>query len=323
MSRRNQILVAVLAVQLVLVAIFFWPRSTTLATAGEPFFDKLDQVVQITVRDGDGHEIRLNKKDDVWVLPDIGDYLVQANKASQFLDKVGQFKTDRVIAQTVSSHKRLGVAEDAYERQVLLEWADGTQHILYLGTSPSYGVIHARADKENRVYLVSGLSTTDVGATASAWVDTTYLTIPADQIVAVKLENANGTFEFTKDADGKWLLAGLAEGETLNENNVTSLINRVSSLRLTEPLGKEDKPEYGLQSPAATVTVQTQGQDGNAQTWTLRVGAKDDETYSYIVRSSESPYAVRVADYAVKDFVEKTRADFLQVPSTPTPKPPA
>ncbi len=57
------------------------------------------------------------------------------------------------------------------------------------------------------------------------------------------------------------------------------------------------------------------------ETYTLRVGAKDDEDNSYVVSSSESPYYVRVSNYTVKDFVERTRDDFLEQPPTPTPEP--
>jgi hypothetical protein len=39
------------------------------------------------------------------------------------------------------------------------------------------------------------------------------------------------------------------------------------------------------------------------------------------VISSESPYYVRVSEYTVKDFVEKARDGFLELPPTPTPEP--
>jgi hypothetical protein len=52
----------------------------------------------------------------------------------------------------------------------------------------------------------------------------------------------------------------------------------------------------------------------------LRVGAQDPEDSSYVFKSSESEYHVRVGELTVKDFVEKARADFLELPPTPTPE---
>jgi hypothetical protein len=139
--------------------------------------------------------------------------------------------------------------------------------------------------------------------------------------VALTLENANGRFEFEKDEAGAWTMTDLAADETLSENNVNSLASRVSSLRMLRPLGKTEQDDYGLKEPNAVVTVETRDDEGNTKTYTIRVGAKDDEDNSYVVISSESPYHVRVSEYTVRDFVEKARDGFLELPPTPTPEP--
>jgi hypothetical protein len=83
---------------------------------------------------------------------------------------------------------------------------------------------------------------------------------------------------------------------------------------LLRPLGKEDNPAYGLDKPSAVVTLQTA-----EKTITIQVGAKFREDNSYVVKSSESPYYVRVAEFSVKDLVEKSRDGFIKPPPTPTP----
>ena len=85
------------------------------------------------------------------------------------------------------------------------------------------------------------------------------------------------------------------------------------------PLGKMEQDAYGLKAPSAVITVKTRDQAGTIKTSTLRVGAKDEKDSSFVVISSESPYYVRVAGYAVQNFVEKARDYFLQLPPTPTP----
>ena len=58
--------------------------------------------------------------------------------------------------------------------------------------------------------------------------------------------------------------------------------------------------------------------DNQEKTITLTIGAKDAADSTYIVKSSESPYYVKVADYSVKELVERGKANFLQQP-TPAP----
>ena len=321
MNRTNRILAVVLAIQIVLVAVAFWPKPASVA-GGESLLAGLEaeQITQLTISDATGKQIKLAKRLGNWVLPEADDYPCTENKAPEFLEKIVALKTNRLVTQTPASHKRLKVAADAFERRVELELADGTTHRLYLGASPSYGAIHVRADGQDEVYLAS-LSASEAGVNASNWVNTLYFSLTQDQIVAMILENGNGRFEFEKDESGAWAMKDLAADETLNENNVTGLASRIASLQMLRPLGKVEKDDYGLDTPNAVVTVETRDGEGNTKTYSIRVGAKSDEDNSYVVISSESPYYVRVSEYTVKDFVEKVRDDFLELPPTPTPAP--
>jgi len=321
MNRTNQILAVVLVAQIVLVAVAFWPRSASVAGGGNLFAGlEAEQIMQLTISDATGEQIKLAQEMGKWVLPEADNYPCTENKVPEFLEKIVALKTNRLVTQTSASHKRLKVADDDFERRIELELADGTIHSLYLGTSPSYGATHVRAEGQNEVYLASLLAS-DAGVNASNWIDTLYFSLTQDQIVAMTLENKNGRFEFEKDEAGTWTMKDLAADETLSENNVKSLVTRVSSLRMLRPLGKTEKDEYGLKEPNAVVTAQTRDDEGNTKTYTLRVGAKSDEDNSYVVISSESPYYVRVSEYTVKDFVEKVRNNFLELPPTPTPEP--
>ncbi|MBL7183566.1 MAG: DUF4340 domain-containing protein [Anaerolineae bacterium] len=321
MNRTNQILAAALAVQIVLVAVAFWPKPASVA-GGESLFDGLEaeQITQLTISDETGNQVKLSNELGSWVLPEAGDYPCLESKVPEFLEKIVALKTNRLVTQTPASHKRLKVADDDFQRQIELELADGTTHRLYLGSSPRYGVSHVRAGGQNEVYLAS-LSASEAGVNASNWVDTLYFSVAQDQIVALTVENANGCFEFEKDEAGTWTMKYLAADETLNENNVKSLATRVSSLRMLRPLGKTEQDDYGLKEPNAIVTVETRDGEGNTKTYAIRVGAKSEEDNSYVVIASESPYYVRVSNYTVKDFVEKARDDFLELPPTPTPTP--
>jgi hypothetical protein len=324
MKRHNQILVGVLVIQIVLSVFVFWPKSAATG-ASEPLFPDLaaDNIVALNITDADGNSIVLRQVSGgsstdlakVWVLPEVDDYPATVDKITPLLDKIVGLTTSRLVTRTDASHKRLQVAPDDFVRRIDFETADGVKRTLYLGSSPRYGATHFRVEGQSETYLTDELSTWETKADAVSWVDTAYLSVSQDDLTKMTLENANGTFTFTKDDEGTWIMGGLAADETLDEAKVASLIQRAASVNMTAPLGKEERAAYGMDEPNAVVRL-----EADDKTITLRVGAQDPDDKSYVVISSESPYYVRVSEYSVKDLVEKTRDDFFQEPPTPTPE---
>jgi hypothetical protein len=316
MKRHNQILAGILVIQIILGIVVFWPKSATTG-ASEPLFSDLGagDIVALSIADADGNSIQLKKVGGDWVLPEADDYPAQADKITSLLDKILGLTTGRLVTRTDASHKRLQVSPDDFMLRIDFETADGTKRTLYLGSSPQYGATHFRVEGQSETYLTSELSIWEAKAEADSWVDTAYLSVPEDDITKLTLENANGTFTFTKDDEGTWTMGGLAADETLDEAKVTSLIQRAATVNMIQPLGKEEQAAYGMDEPNAVVTLET-----GDKTITLRVGAKEPDANRYTVISSESPYYVQVYEYSVNDFVEKTRDDFLQLPPTPTPE---
>jgi len=317
MNRGNQVLVGILVVQVALAVVVFWPRQASVA-AGEPLLAgvEVDQIARVTIRDAAGEQVQLAAKDGAWVLAGAGDYPVTEGAVPELLAKIVGLKSGRLVAETTDSHQRLQVSDGNYAHQIELKLEDGSLRTLYLGTSPSFGAIHVRVAGQNPVYLASGLSSTDVGARVSSWIDTSYFSVPQDQIVGLTLENQNGTFEFQKVGEA-WTMAGLAEDETLNEGSVTSLVSQATSVRMLRPLGTEPMPSYGMDAPSAVLVLQARSPEGTATTYMLRVGAKNEEDNSYVVKASESPYYVRVAEFTAQDWVEKDRQGFLELPPAP------
>jgi hypothetical protein len=312
----NRILAGILVIQTVLSVVVFWPRSAVTG-ASEPLFPDLEagDIIALAMADADDNSIQLKKVGGDWVLPEADDYPAQADKITPLLDKILGLTTGRLVTRTDASHKRLQVSPDDFLRRIDFETAGGTKRTLYLGSSPQYGATHFRVEGQSETYLTSELSVWEAEAEAASWVDTAYLSVPEDDIIKMTLENANGTFIFTKDDVGTWTMSGLAADETLDEAKVTSLIQRAATVNMIQPLGKEEQAAYGMDGPNAVVTLET-----GDKTSTLRVGAKEPDANRYTVISSESPYYVQVYEYSVTDFVEKTRDDFLQLPPTPTPE---
>jgi len=330
MNKLNRILIVILVLQLGLAAVVLWPRRATTEEGQSLFPDlEVNRVVRVTISSADGSQIELAKDGADWVLPEADGYPVQSSEVLAMLAKIADLHTGQPVTETSGSHERLGVADNAFERQVQFELDDGTRYTLYVGTSPTFGAAHVRAAGQDEVYLTSGLSASDVGVLPTEWVDRAYLSVPQDQVIRLSLENKNGRFTFVRPVSGAelgptpqiWSMADLAEDETLNVSGVQTLLGRASSVNLLRPLGTEEKAEYGMDNPTAVVTLRTQSEEAGTKNYTLRVGAKDPEDNSYVVISSESPYYVRVSEFTVERFVEAVREDFIELPPTPEATP--
>jgi hypothetical protein len=332
MNRLNRILIVILVLQLALAAVVFWPRRAT-TEEGQSLFPNFEasRVVRVTITGADGEQIELAKEGADWVLPEADNYPVQSSEVSAMLEKIAGLQTGQMVTETSGSQERLGVADDSFERKVELELDDGTRYTLYVGTSPSFGATHVRAGGEDQVYLTTELLASDVGVFPTDWADRTYFSIPQDQVMRLSLENQNGEFTFIRLVSGGelaptqevWSMADLAQDETLNTSAVQTLLNRATSVAMQRPLGTEEKPEYGMDSPTAVVTLRTQSEEEGTKSYTLRVGAKNPDDGSYVIISSESPYYVRVSEFTVQSFVEDARQDFLELPPTPEASPEA
>jgi len=328
MKRHNQILASILVIQVVLSVVVFWPRSAATGQS-EPVFPNLEaeNIVALTIANADGKSIGLRKVTgngstelaEVWVLPDADDYPAQADKITPLLEDIVGLTTGRLVTRTDASHKQLQVAPNDFQRRIEFETNDGKKRAaFYLGSSPSYGATHFRVADQNETYLTNDMTAWETNATASSWIDTSYLSVPQDEVTKLTLQNANGTFTFMKDEDdqGTWTMAGLAEDETLDEAKVNSIVRQATSVTMVGPLGNREQAAYGMDAPKAMVTLETA-----ERTITLRVGTQDPSDSTYVVFSSASPYYVRVSEYSAKNLVETTGDDFLKPPPTPTPAP--
>ena len=322
-DRRNQILTILLVVQIALAAFLFWPK-TTVSGGGSSLLPDLepDDVVAMTIKAGENEKetIAFAKEGDTWVLADADSYPANGEKIEQTIEKLAKVNTSRLVTQTDASHSRLEVAEDKFNRMIQLESKGGDKYDVFVGTSAGGNSTHIRAGGQSQVYLTNEVASWDLNAQPSGWVDTKYFTVPTTGTVKMSLTNANGTFSFVKDDTG-WQMADLAEGEQLNQDNVVAFYEQARSVSLSAPIGKTEKPEFGLGAPSAVVTVTTSS-EGQERTYTLTIGAAQaDETSdqatakTYVAKSSESPYYVRLAAYTGSTFAEKKKADFLQTAS--------
>lgn len=316
MSKLQRILIIALVAQLALIAFVFWPRPA--ASAGEPLLGALTtgDVTAITITDDQGVSTRLVKQGESWVAASAADYPADAAKITPVIDQLVAIKAGKAVATTAASHAQLQVADNAFQRKIELTKVDGSTQTIYVGSQAGGQSAYTRLGGANEVYLSNGLSAREVAADVLSWINPVYLSVNARDVTGLTLKNPNGEFALTQDAQGQWQLFGLETGETLDTNKAASLVSAASSFRMTQPLGKTEDSAWGLQQPTAIAALQVKSGEA-IQTITLTIGAQDASDNSYVVKSSESEYYVRVADYAVEELVSRDRAGFLT--ATPTP----
>jgi hypothetical protein len=312
---------AILALQIALSVVLFWPRDMTGGEKRRLFPDvSPDDITELTITDNTGTALRLVSRDGEWVLPDAGDFPVLAASVQTVVESIAGLETGRLVTRTEPSHSSLQVADDDFLRQILFKVADGSAHALYLGSSPRYGLTHVRVFGQDEVYLTDALQSWDVSTNAGAWVDTSYVSVPRADLARVTLTNAQGTYAFTQapgDTEGGtvWSMTGLAEDELLDEAAVSSVVNQAASVNLSTPIGLAESRAFGLDDPNAFITLET-----SDDTITIVVGVLDADSDSYVVKASTSPYYVRVAKWNLDNLVNYSRDDLLEATPEPLPE---
>lgn len=314
MTRLQQILAAILAGQIVLAVILFWPRGT--AESGGALLPGFDPatVVAVTIEDNDRNLLEVARRDGGWVLARSGDYPANGETVETLLGKIAAIDTNRLATRTSDSHDRLQIADDNFVARVRLHFDDDSTRTLFLGSSPNPRSTHVRLAGESETFVTGELSRTDVQTTAASWIDTAYISLPQEQVTALTLENDQGTFTLERAGDEEWNMPDLAEDEPFDQTTLNTMLSRLAAMRLTEPLGTEELPAYGTAEPQATLTVTAEDEDGNTQTYTLRVGAFDADDNLYTVKWSGSEYYVTVSSFNADTFVNATRDDFIAEP---------
>jgi hypothetical protein len=307
------------------------PSSSSEANVGGPLLSDYDpdSVDELRITDNNGVEITLAKVDGEWVLPEADNYPARTSNIESVLADIAGLQTDRLIARNATSHNRLEVKADNFQRRLDITSGDHTD-TMYIGTSTGASATHMRLNDDNEVYLTRNLAAWEVPTTLSRWIDLQYFSVAREDIVEITLENENGVFEFVK-VGGEWTYLGIGEDEVFDPESINSLLTNVSSARMTRPIGKE----YEF-SPLATVTLTVsepvESEAGNAEatpeaspadnestgetltkTYTLQLGPQVADGTDYVLISSESEYYVQVRETLANTYLDVDHESLLLV----------
>ena len=315
MSQINKILLGLLVAQTALGALTW----TSLASKPEPggsrpvFGYDADKIVSLKVQskprgenDEEKQTVQLARKDDAWVVADRDEYPTDKDKVQKVLDQLLELKIGSALASNPANHNQLKVGDRDYDRVVTLETAKEAKTIV-VGSGPSKSV-NLRYQGENEVFRAHGMSVWSINDTVRGYLETKYVEVDKDTLSQAVVSNSNGRLSFAKQGD-KWALAELPRGKTLNEDKVKNFINKLTTLTLKEPVGKQQKAEYGLANGAEVFLV-SDGEEGTVTTRYV-VGDFRDEQSLY-VKADDNDWVVVVSKWSAEDIRNKGPADFVK-----------
>jgi hypothetical protein len=306
--------------QIALAAIMWWPQGDTavelkpLVPGGAGAITKLS----VTRSGDDAKPVELIEKDEHWYIASEGEYPADDAKVAEMTDALGKIQLGAPIATQKESYAKLKVDEKEFGRKVTFT-ADGAEHTLLIGAAKSKA-IYLRIDGAPEVYLAKGPSEFVFKDAARTVWKTNYVEFDKTKATSFAITKGGTTWSFKKDAD-VWKLEGGAEGDVARSSKIEELVGKAAALRLSEPVGKEVKPEYGLETG---VRVDYAVSDGDQTTsGSFRIGALADA--KHYAQATGNSFVVFVPEYTAKDLYAVTAETLLEtiggVATTPTPAP--
>lgn len=271
-------------------------------------FDR-DAITRIRVDASDKNPLVLEKLDDAWILPGIGGFPASDYKVGELLGKLAGIEKRLPVATSKTAMKRFKVADDDYERRLVLEGTDGTIATLFLGDSPGFRRLFVRADREQAVYE-AGIALSDASEKANDWTDKNYLHLKADDIQRLALQDA-----VLERKESSWVLTDAVEGETLDQEAVDDALLGIANLDFSAVIaGGEQNGQPQAQPERAIEIGLTSGETreyklyktGEREIWTLSV--------------SDRPYIFDLANYTAEDLTGMKRAGLLVATEVPSAK---
>ena len=171
-----------------------------------------------------------------------------------------------------------------------------------------------RKADENAVYLTRDATAFEISHEVTSYAEAQYFELSDLKEVDVTLRaRGQQKIRLYQGTDGNWTVEGL-EGEPIDQSRVRSLLAAVKGARMVRPVGKTIKPEFGLDAPAAQVSI-TNG----AETIDLSVGAAFGD-FRYVKASGKS-HVVLVRKYTLDSLLDFDPTQLIDLSQKKTPTP--
>ncbi len=315
MKRWIRILVGVLAVQAALYLFLSYqdfnaskaPKAEALLTLN------LDKTDKIWVEEA-GKKVELLRKDGKWILPELFNFPVSAEKISQIFKKIMDEKKGYPAGNTKVAAKQFEVTDEKFERKVTFFAADKVENTLYLGSSPSFHKVYARVNQEDKTYSIE-LNTFEVPTAAMEWVDRDVYKVDRTKVAQIRFP------DFALQREGTALiLSELKADETTNTTEVDAFLSK-----LANPFFEEVLSTGAYETDAKLLEYTVVNEDKSERVYTyfgMKAGAKavkdakaadsKKENEFAVLKVSDLPYYFSLRKMRVDELLKMNRTQFIQ-----------
>lgn len=314
MNKTQKILLIGLGFQVALIAIVFLLQRPATAQNNLIFPDlKLESVSAIEISDSSGNTVSLRKQGQNWVLPMHADFPVNSENVQQLVEKLAIMRDNRLVTRSETSHDRLKISDQNFERKVEIE-VNGKREVIFFGTSPVTSNIHFRLDGNSEVFLTNAVSSSQLNTAISGWVNTVLFQIPSESVKKIAISNQEGLFSFEPSEGSDWTSERLDEGTQFDQSKWSSLLSGFTNVRFVEPVSKTELSEYGFSTPSAEMVIEFTQENGEITTETLLIGSQD-EIGNYYTKWTGSDYIFLISSFNAERFINLGVDDY----SSPLP----
>lgn len=280
MNSRTGLLVALLGVQLVLVAWMFLAPAQSAGTGQMLDFER-DRVTRISIDDRE-NTVVLTRQAGAWR---VEEQPADTQKVEDLLETLALLDAPWPVADSAGSVDRFETGADNYQRRVALrDEAEDVLGELLFGTSPSYQQTHARNVGNNQVYSVA-ISNFELGVGVNDWLDKSVLALDAaPEAITVRLLDADTekTVRLNKQGDA-WTVDDLPA----DPDKAATYSNRFTTLQIV-----------GTASAEAVSAGQERARiEAGDTTYVLSMSGED-----YLLRRDEGA-AYRLATYIAEQLL--------------------
>lgn len=271
MNRLFRILTLVLATQLLLIAVVYWPTDNVAeGTANSPLLElATGNIDRIIIADGTSNLV-LARDGESWNLPEYHGLPADPSKLDRSLHDLPALPRGWPLASSSSAATRFEVADNNFQRQVEYFSEGESGGSLLLGTSPGFRKVHTRIVGDEAVYAVE-FNAFDLPANAAEWLDKTLLQLPDVQAVQ------GLDYRIVETSDGWQAQSGQSPAQV----EVDKLVNALTSLRVIAAADIATAAIFDEMQAPPTLSVES-----STGSFELRLFAIED---TYYVQRSDIP----------------------------------
>lgn len=280
------ILLALLLIQCAAAAYIYWPTPETAAenAVGPLVQMQPADVDEIHIADDRENEVVLHRSGGGWILAEPDELPVDGRKVAGLLNALSRPRPGWPVGRTAAARQRFQVADYHFQRRIILIGNDQLLGTLYLGTSPGFRKVHARADRQQEVYSIE-FNNFDAPAVANPWLD------PGLLQLRVPVSIATETYDIRREGED-WISGW---NQAPDRRELLALLDSLENLQVAGVASEDMQRDLAAIDPELTLHAESLSGAQSLELYTL-----DDN--HYVHSSRFVPFFV-LSDYEFQKLV--------------------